>query len=212
MGADPSLQGEGSRGQRAQVYLFLAECLADEQRFNTMGRISTDVLGAYLDGDSAVSQELLYDALAGKCLLIKPSFAHLIILTSNLPAPVLSTPAFKIKVIGSSVAGAQDDDDAVADVMAAASAKVVGALVKKHILQTVKCPQPSSTTCLKISLIFYIWQVVPVLAALKRSLQVLRVLLQSQFTCMILLTMSMIFGYHHHHELAVAGGAQSTGR
>jgi hypothetical protein len=59
---------------------------------------------------------------------------------------VLSTPAFKIKVIGAT-AGAQDDDDVVADVMAAASAKVVGALVKKHILQTVNspahCVQPS---------------------------------------------------------------------
>jgi hypothetical protein len=33
-----------------------------------MGRISTDVLGAYLDGDSAISQELLHDALSGKAL------------------------------------------------------------------------------------------------------------------------------------------------
>lgn len=63
---------------------------------------------------------------------------------SHFPVPflpaVLSTPAFKIKVIGAAAAGAQDDDDAVADVMAAASAKVVGALVKKHILQTVNFP------------------------------------------------------------------------
>ena len=58
MGGDPSLQGEEGRESRAQVYLFLAECLADEQRFNTMGRISTDLLGAYLDGDSAVSHLL----------------------------------------------------------------------------------------------------------------------------------------------------------
>jgi hypothetical protein len=155
MAADPSLQGEGGRGQRAQVYLFLAECLADEQRFNTMGRISTDVLGAYLDGDSAVSHELLYDALAGKCPVIKPSCTHLIFLSPAFPAPVLSTPAFKIKVIGSNVAGAQDDDDAVADVMAAASAKVVGALVKKHILQTVMFPEPSSITCLKVAHFLY---------------------------------------------------------
>jgi hypothetical protein len=55
-------------------------------------------------------------------------------------SPVLSTPAFKIKVIGAATSAAQDDDDAVADVMAAASAKVVGALVKKHILQTVNLP------------------------------------------------------------------------
>ena len=68
LGAEISLQGEGGRRQRAQVYLFLAECLADEQRFNTMGRISTDVLGAYLDGDSAISHELLHDALSGKAL------------------------------------------------------------------------------------------------------------------------------------------------
>lgn len=63
-------------------------------------------------------------------------------LLSNIhfSVPVLSTPAFKIKLIGSSSASAPDDDDAVADVMAAASAKVVGALVKKHILQTVKFP------------------------------------------------------------------------
>jgi hypothetical protein len=33
-----------------------------------MGRISTDVLGAYLDGDSAISHELLHDALSGKAL------------------------------------------------------------------------------------------------------------------------------------------------
>ncbi len=64
--ADPSLPGESGRERRACVYLFLAECLADEQRFNTMGRISTDVLGAYLDGDGAVSHELLHDALAGQ--------------------------------------------------------------------------------------------------------------------------------------------------
>jgi hypothetical protein len=50
---------------------------------------------------------------------------------------VLSTPAFKIKVIGYAATAAEGDDDVVGDVMAAASAKVVGALVKKHILQTV---------------------------------------------------------------------------
>ena len=70
MAADPSMPGESGREQRARVYLFLAECLADEQRFNTMGRISTDVLGAYLDGDSAVTHELLHDALAGKALIL----------------------------------------------------------------------------------------------------------------------------------------------
>ena len=64
------MPGESGREQRARVYLFLAECLADEQRFNTMGRISTDVLGAYLDGDSAVTHELLHDALAGKALIL----------------------------------------------------------------------------------------------------------------------------------------------
>jgi hypothetical protein len=66
----------------------------------------------------------------------------------HFSVPVLSTPAFKIKLIGTSSASAPDDDDAVADVMAAASAKVVGALVKKHILQTVKFPP---FVCLKLS-------------------------------------------------------------
>jgi hypothetical protein len=76
MGGDPSLQGEEGRESRAQVYLFLAECLADEQRFNTMGRISTDLLGAYLDGDSAVSHELLHDALSGQSPITQPLFAQ----------------------------------------------------------------------------------------------------------------------------------------
>jgi hypothetical protein len=101
-----------------------------------MGRISTDLLGAYLDGDSAVSHELLHDALSGKASIASTACTHLISLNALFDS-VLSTPAFKIKVIGSTAAAAPDDDDAVADVMAAASAKVVGALVKKHILQTV---------------------------------------------------------------------------
>jgi hypothetical protein len=71
LAADPSLPGESGREKRARVYMFLAECLADEQRFNTMGRISTDVLGAYLDGDSVVSHELLHDALAGNAFIFR---------------------------------------------------------------------------------------------------------------------------------------------
>jgi hypothetical protein len=81
--SDPSLPGQECRAQRELVYLFLAECLADEQRFNTMGRISTDVLGAYLDGDNAISHELLHDALAGNTPLLATSALQLYTTTSG---------------------------------------------------------------------------------------------------------------------------------
>ena len=89
-----------------------------------MGRISTDLLGAYLDGESAVSHELLHDALSGKTSIVVAMLRVLARLGVPMSSVALAAPTGKAahRMKESVLAGLalvsspNDDDRAVAEV------------------------------------------------------------------------------------------------